>query len=127
MPDYILISYAGEGKISTNFYERMRRCGMKYFMVIGSFTEGVQRDAAFREVLKRHHAFTKKLMDEGKILFAGPRPAGGGVLVMKGESLEEVEGWFEEDPFKTENINTYEFIEFICFDGQDFVMDWFKK
>lgn len=99
---------------------------MKYFIVDGNFAKPIEKGPAFMEVLKRHHAFTGKGVDEGWILFCGPKPTGGGVFVAKAESQEELEAKFENDPFKTEGINIYTFSEFKKAAGQPEIVSWFE-
>lgn len=101
---------------------------MKYYTVIGRFTENAEKakqSGTFMELLKEHHAFTAKGLEEGWILFAGPGTNGGGVIIAKAESMEAIKEIFKQDAFCVNQINDYEFVEFRFFNGQDAVREWF--
>ncbi|WP_368260008.1 YciI family protein, partial [Clostridium paraputrificum] len=71
---------------------------MKYFIV-----EGMLKDSSLinDDIMKKHMAYTQKAMDKGLILMSGLKDdMSGGIFVMKAESIEEVEGYLSEEPFK---------------------------
>ena len=97
------------------------------FIVEGNFTRPIEKGPAFGALLQGHFAFTRKNIEAGRILFAGPKPTGGGYFLIKAESLEAAKEMFKGDPFCTEGINDYTFTEFTMHDCADCVKEWFSR
>lgn len=71
--------------------------------------------AARRATRERHLAYIKSLVDEGRIVLAGPLPAidstepgpagmYGSLLIVEFDSLEEAQHWADNDPYLTDGV-----------------------
>jgi uncharacterized protein YciI len=61
-----------------------------------------------------HVAFLEQLVDDGRIVLAGPDPrGGGGVILATGDDPDEVRRLFAPDPFLTEAVAEY---RYACFE-----------
>ncbi len=79
-----------------------------YYAII---SEDVEGSAPLRQAARdQHRARLNKLLNEGRVLIAGPHPAidsedpgpagfSGSLIVAEFDSLEEAEQWAEHDPF----------------------------
>ena len=67
------------------------------------------------QVREQHLARVRKLVDEGRLVLAGPFPAvdsdeptpagfTGSLIVAEFDCLEEAEHWFAEDPYVTQGV-----------------------
>lgn len=67
------------------------------------------------EVRPRHLARIQQLVDEGRVLVAGPHPAidaedpgsagfSGSLIVAEFDSMEDAEQWISEDPYVTAGV-----------------------
>lgn len=63
----------------------------------------------------RHLTYLQTLIDEGRVLLAGPHPAidspepgpagmTGSLIVAEFDSLEEAEAWADDDPYMVEGV-----------------------
>jgi uncharacterized protein YciI len=100
---------------------------MKYFIVEGTFKESMSIGKnEFQKVIGEHHAFLQKGLDEGFILASGPKVnVGGGVIIIKGQSLVDIENYLSEDPLKISGIQEYKIVEFKLHDCQTMLKEWF--
>ena len=100
---------------------------MKYFVVEGTFRENVPvEESEMQKAIQAHLAFLQKGFDEGFILVSGPKvDVGGGIIVIKGQSLQDVEDYFSKDPLQTSGIQEYKIVEFELYDCQAFLKEWF--
>lgn len=83
---------------------------MKYFIV-----ESIIKNAELMDdnKMKEHKAYTQKAMDEGLILITGLKEDMSGVVfTMKSESIEKVDEYLNNEPFKIYGIQDYKVIEF---------------
>lgn len=87
----------------------------------------VQDVPDFDVLLQGHLAFLQKCVDEGMVLFFGPKPAGGGVFLLKIGSVEETNRLLENDPFYTERVNSYTCTVFSMDGCADCVKEWFAE
>ncbi|MCU7492569.1 MAG: hypothetical protein HF300_09670 [Ignavibacteria bacterium] len=72
-----------------------------------------------------HRTFLRTGYDKGFILLSGPQvPRTGGIVIVKGESMEEVAEFFSNDPYKKKGLAEHTFIEFSPKNYQDFVKGW---
>ncbi len=98
---------------------------MKYFIV-----EGIIKNAELMNdnIMKEHMAYSKKAMDEGRILMSGLKDdMSGGLFIMKSESLEEVEAYLTSEPLKLANIQDYRVIEFAPHYFNQSPSEWFNS
>ena len=83
---------------------------MKFFLIEISYTAPLTE---IDRVLQKHRAFLQTGYDQKRLLLSGPQnPRKGGVLIVRGESLEEVQRFFAHDPYQLEKLATYRFVEF---------------
>jgi uncharacterized protein YciI len=68
-----------------------------------------------RATRPRHLSYIKELIDDGRLLLAGPHPAidspdpgpagmSGSLIVAEFESLQDAEVWAENDPYMIEGV-----------------------
>ncbi len=98
---------------------------MKYFIV-----EGIIQDAEKmnEEIMKEHMSYTQKAMDEGMILMSGLKiDMSGGIFIIKSESIEKIETYLSNEPFKTHGIQDYRLIEFNSHYFNQSLGEWFNK
>lgn len=98
---------------------------MKYYILEGSFVENHPVGPAFQEALKGHHQYLSGFFADGTILLSGPKPGGGGVILLKAPDDAWVEKFCQEDPFVTAGVQSYRVIEYKMFDAQESVKGWF--
>ena len=79
-------------------------------------------------MIEKHHEFLERGFGEGRILFSGPKsPVGsGGIMVVRGEDIEEVEDFFLHDPMITSRVAEYEYKEFRAVQSLPEVKRWFQ-
>lgn len=101
---------------------------MLYFMIEGTFFDPVPvEQTELEKMIKEHVAYLQKGFDEGWMLFSGPKAhSGGGIILMKAESPEEVEQFLANDPLQKSGVQEYHVVEFRFHDGQPGVQSWFK-
>ena len=99
---------------------------MKYFMLEGTFKNPIPVEKAeFEKLIKEHLSFLQKGFEQGWILVSGPKAnRNGGIIIVKGTSLEEIEKYFSADPFA--DVQEYHIVEFELHDCQEMVRNWFN-
>lgn len=98
---------------------------MKYFIV-----EGILQDADRINdgIMKEHMAYTQRAMEAGMILTSGLKSdMSGGIFVMKAESLEKIEAYLSNEPFKVYGIQNYKTTEFEPHYFNQSPSEWFNK
>ncbi|QEH69381.1 YciI family protein [Cellulosilyticum sp. ST5] len=98
---------------------------MKYFMV-----EGTLKDAHLINdtIMKDHMAYTQMATDQGVILMSGlKKDMSGGIFVMKDESIEKIEEYLSNEPFRVNEIQTYRVVEFSAHYFNESPSEWFNK
>ena len=82
---------------------------MKYFIV-----EGVLNAEEIEEnLMKEHIEYTQKRMEEGLVLLSSLKTdKSGGLFIMKSDSMESLNAYLNNEPFKREGIQDYKIIEF---------------
>ena len=100
---------------------------MKYYILNGTFRPDRPEGPAFKEALDAHHAYLNPMVASGKILVSGPKPGGGGIMLLKAEDMAEVQALIDNDPFVIRGVQTYAVTEFMAFNVQPEVKDWFGK
>lgn len=95
---------------------------MKHFLVELTYTVDLSR---IDEVLQEHRNFLQEGYDNKMLLCSGPKnPREGGVVIARGESKEEIEEFFKQDPYSKNNYVDYKITEFMPVKYQDFLKDW---
>jgi len=80
---------------------------MLYVIIANDIPDSVEKRGETRE---GHIAYLKEMVDQGRVVLAGPTPAidspdpgpagmSGSVLVMEFDSLEEAQDWAANDPY----------------------------
>jgi uncharacterized protein YciI len=81
---------------------------MKYFAVISKMLD-MEKNKLYRE---EHLDYLKVLGKKGKVFAKGRfSDASGGLVIYKGESLEEVKALVDNDPFILQGARSYEIYE----------------
>ncbi len=101
---------------------------MNYFVIESTFNDPLPVGSEkLQELIREHQQYLHAGFAGGWILMSGPKASsGGGVIMMKGPSLREVEAYFRADPMKTAGVQEYRVIEFALHDCQPAVREWFK-
>ncbi|MFT3783791.1 MAG: YciI family protein [Nibricoccus sp.] len=95
---------------------------MKFCVVEITYTAPL---AEIDRVLQSHRDFLQIGYDEKRLLLSGPQnPRTGGVVIARGESVEDVKAFFARDPYQVNQLANYRFIEFTPVKHQPFVADW---
>lgn len=95
---------------------------MKHFIVLINYKAPIEQIEATTPI---HREFLKQGYEKGLLLFSGPRvPRSGGVVCAKGKTLEEVDNFFMDDPYRKNNLADYEFIQFRPLSKQSFLTEW---
>lgn len=72
-----------------------------------------------------HRSFLRTGYDKGFILLSGPQvPRTGGIVIAKGESMEDIAAFFKNDPYQVKGLAEYTFIEFHPKNYQEFLKGW---
>jgi uncharacterized protein YciI len=80
------------------------------FLVLIHYTRPLEE---VEKVRASHRSFLDECVATGHLVVSGPRkPKTGGVLLVRGSSLEEVKAIFAKDPFHVAGVASYEFVEF---------------
>ena len=98
---------------------------MKYFMVEGILKNPNKIDDT---IMKEHMDYTQKAMDKGLILISALKSdMSGGLFVMKSESIERLNEYLSNEPFKTYGIQDYKIVEFDAHYFNQSPSEWFEK
>lgn len=99
---------------------------MKYFIAESIMTEPcpVTGEEMKSTYVPAHVAHLHRGIDAGMLLMGGPNEFGGGFLLLKADSREEVMAFLEKDPFRTNGINRFRLTEFFPNDRSEMVKDW---
>ncbi len=97
---------------------------MKYFILIGNFKPDRPEGPAFKAALDAHHAYNQTFLDRGDILACGPKPGGGGAVILRAESRQAVDAYIAGDPFVQAGVQEYTVTEFNLFAIQDYARGW---
>lgn len=95
---------------------------MKHFLILIHYRIPAEQ---MGEVVQEHRAYLQAGYQQGMLLMSGPRsPRTGGVVVARAPALEDVQAFFQNDPYQLHGAADYEFIEFIPLFHQDFLKEW---
>ena len=98
---------------------------MKHFIVEATYVSAFEK---IKEAAPRHRSFLQKGYDMGLFLCSGPQdPPGGGFLVARAKSMEDLRALLEEEPFQVENLATYKITEFQPVKRQPWTDEWFGE
>ncbi len=95
---------------------------MKHFLITITYTVSAEQRS---EVLPDHRVFLKTGYEKGWLLCSGPTAdKTGGLVVARAPSLEDIQRFFEDDPYQQKNAATHAFAEFDPVLHQPFLADW---
>lgn len=95
---------------------------MKHFIVEITYIAPLE---SIEKVVSNHRIFLQAGYDAGKLLMSGPQePKVGGIIIVRGETKEEVVSFFSKDPYNLSELVEYRFIEFNPVKFQSFLADW---
>ena len=95
---------------------------MKFFLVELTYTIPAEQ---LGDATTEHRAYLQKGYDQGMLLFSGPQvPRVGGIIIARGQSQQDVEAFFQQDPFQLKGLATYRFVQFDPVKRQPLLDDW---
>jgi uncharacterized protein YciI len=98
---------------------------MKHFIVQVNYLVPFEQ---FGDAAAAHLSFLKQGYQRGLLLFSGPLvPRTGGLAVARASSVEELDRFFDADPYRVHGLAEQKFIEFDPVLWQDFLKDWIAK
>jgi uncharacterized protein YciI len=97
---------------------------MKHFIVEVTYLQPLEQVLPVRA---EHRAFLQIGYDKGWLLCSGAQsPVVGGMVVARAPSLEDLQAFFAQDPYKLKGLASYRFVEFTPAGMQSFMADWFN-
>lgn len=100
---------------------------MKFYLINGTFAPDMPKGPAFKEALDAHHAYWAPYMQAGKVLVAGPKPTGAGLLIVRCDENDDVQAMIAGDPFVQRGVAVFEAAEFTAFFNIPAANEWFCK
>lgn len=98
---------------------------MKYFVVEGILKAA---DKINDTIMSEHMAYTQKAMDSRLILMSGLKSdMSGGIFIIKADSVEKINDYLNNEPFKVYGIQDYKITEFDAHYFNESPSEWFKK
>lgn len=100
---------------------------MKYFVTESVFNDPlpVSPEELEKTYIPMHVAHINAAIDRGQVLLAGPKvESGGGFIVVKAESREELDKFVSADPFVIHGIGRPIIQEFLLNDRAPCIRDW---
>ncbi|WP_460294047.1 YciI family protein [Clostridium tertium] len=98
---------------------------MKYFIIEGKLNSSVEIDES---VMNEHIAHSQKAIKKGVTLISGLKEdMSGGILIMKANSLEDVEAYLNSDPLKIAGSQEYRIMEFTPHYTHPQTNEWFDR
>lgn len=83
---------------------------MKYFIIEGFIKDATKMNET---IMEEHKKYTGKAMENGMTFMSGLKAdMSGGIFIMKAESLEVIEHYLNNEPFKVNGIQDYKVAEF---------------
>ncbi len=77
------------------------------------------------ELTPIHREFLQTGYKTGMLLVSGPKvPRTGGIVIAKANSMEEITGFFKNDPYALNDAADYSFIEFNPKSYQEILKGW---
>lgn len=101
---------------------------MKFFIIEGVFIEpcSVSKET-LEQSIKDHVQYLDQGFDDGSILASGPKAqGGGGFIIMKADSEDDIFNYLEKDPMKVAGVQNYIVNEFSIHKSLPFASDWVK-
>ena len=98
---------------------------MRYFIVESVMKTNIPATPQEMEEvwIPAHVTHLHEGIEAGMVLMGGPCDTGG-FLILRANSLDEINAFLEEDPFRVNGFNTFRVKEFDPKDRADMVKDW---
>ena len=97
---------------------------MKHFIILSTYAVPFEQ---LGNNIADHRAFLQTGYDNGMLLCSGPQASKtGGAIIARASGLEELKGFFNDDPYQKKGLAKYQFIEFDPVKRQAFLEDWMK-
>lgn len=100
---------------------------MKYFLVQSVMSSPLpcSPEEMKDKFLPLHEAHIARGIEQGTVLFAGPKIGrSGGFMITRAESLEALEQFTNKDPFVLNSIAEFDITEFLMNDRSEAVRNW---
>ncbi|MBI3125830.1 MAG: hypothetical protein HYZ10_15650 [Ignavibacteriales bacterium] len=95
---------------------------MRYVVVEIIYKAPIEK---IEELTAIHREFLQTGYKTGMLLVSGPKvPRTGGIVIAKANSMEEIAGYFKNDPYALNDAADYRFIEFNPKSRQEILKDW---
>ncbi len=95
---------------------------MKHFIVEIKYKNPAEKIEKLRPLHREH---LQRGYGSGILLVSGPKASGsGGIIVARANSMEELTGFFANDPYILENAADYFYIEFNPVSRQKILDNW---
>jgi uncharacterized protein YciI len=95
---------------------------MRHFIIEISYTAPL---AAIDAAVTAHRQFLQRGYDDGLLLMSGPKtPRVGGIVIARAESVERLESFFADDPYRSQGLAQYRFVEFTPVKYRDLLDEW---
>jgi uncharacterized protein YciI len=100
---------------------------MKYFIIEGVNRGNITKSGAeIEETLEKHRRYVDRGIEDGTILFGGPKSAGGGgIIIIKAKTIEDAKIIMNDDPLATYWLHEPSLMEFDLYKTQKFASEWF--
>ncbi|MFT4267685.1 MAG: YciI family protein [Xenophilus sp.] len=98
---------------------------MKHFVVEAKYLVPFEQ---IKGAIPQHRDFLQQGYDKGLFLCSGPKqPPTGGFLLARAKSKEDLEAFFENEPFHRANLASFTFTEFDPVKRQSWAEHWFGE
>ena len=98
---------------------------MRHFIIEVIYTASIEK---IEETRQEHRNFLKTLYEKKIILISGPEvPRIGGIIIARGESMEEISDYFRNDPYQINGLADYRYVEFRPANYQEILKVWVEK
>jgi uncharacterized protein YciI len=95
---------------------------MKHFVVEIIYKAPIDK---IEEVLEKHREFLDEGYKKGMLLMSGPQvPRIGGIVIARAESMEALAEYFSNDPYLSEGLAHYQYIEFNPVKNDKIISEW---
>ena len=95
---------------------------MKHFLIEIEYTAPHE---IINMIVDEHRTFLQTGYDLGWLLMSGPKnPKTGGLVIARAPSMQRIQEFFFEDPYRKHNAATYRFVEFDPVKQQSFMQEW---
>jgi len=96
---------------------------MQHFMIEITYTLPIEEIGEGN--INEHRQFLQGGYARGMLLMSGPQePPRGGIVIARAESLEQIQAFFENDPYRLRNLASYRFTAFRPVKHAAFLEEW---